>query len=255
MARCRARATYSQNSGLPSLILIRTRLERGHAVVLIIMGLPVCIFAKPPVLGSVKTRLIPMLGTAGAADLASAMLRDVWAAVSSCLGVHPVLATTSPGDMPISLPQSDIWLQGEGDLGQRIARIMARALEDAPAAMAVGADTPGLSSSHIAVAIDALRLHDAVIGPALDGGFYLLALRKFNPEFFTSLPWSTPETCAAMKARLQKHNLSIAEVEVLFDVDTPADLRLLEQHLTAHPLSAPVTRAWWSRRNMILTPA
>ena len=80
------------------------------------VGIPVCIFAKPPVPGEVKTRLIPVLGAAGAAELASAMLLDAWRIVESCAGVRPILATTRSGDLPMSVACEDVWLQGEGDL-------------------------------------------------------------------------------------------------------------------------------------------
>jgi hypothetical protein len=216
------------------------------------MGLPVCIFAKPPAPGEVKTRLIPALGEIGAAELASAMFLDVWQTVSSCPGIRPIVASTRYGDFPGS--PTDIWLQGEGDLGQRIERILTYALRDAPAAMAIGADTPALMPAHVAAAFDALPSHDAVIGPALDGGFYLLALRKLEPGLFSSLLWSTSETCEAVKKRMHEHRLSIAEIEPLFDVDTPGDLILLDRYLATHPSAAPATRAWCLRNRSRVVP-
>jgi uncharacterized protein len=211
------------------------------------VAIPVCIFAKPPIPGEVKTRLIPVLGTTGAAELASAMLLDVWRTVELCAGVRPMLATTRPGDFPVSVSSDDLWLQGDGDLGQRLERILTRALLQAPAAMAIGADTPALTAAHLRAALDALQTDDAVLGPSTDGGFYLLALRKCERGLFASLPWSTSETGQQLKARLEEHGLSIAELEPLCDVDTPGDLSSMEQHLAAHPSLAPATRAWYFR--------
>jgi uncharacterized protein len=208
------------------------------------MGLPVCIFAKPPVPGEVKTRLIPVLGDMGAAELAAAMLQDVWQVVESCPDMRPVLASTKYGDFPVPGAPAEVWLQGEGDLGQRIEHILERALQNASAAIAIGADTPALMPSHLAAALDGLQSYDAVIGPALDGGFYLLGVRKFKPGLFSTLPWSTSETCEAMKTRMGQSRLSVAEIEPLFDVDTPGDLVLLEQYLATNRSSAPATRAW-----------
>jgi hypothetical protein len=209
------------------------------------MKIPVCIFAKPPVPSEVKTRLIPALGAEGAAQLASAMLRDVWRAAQSHPGIHPILATTRPGGFPISVPDDDVWLQGEGDLGERIERIITRGLLHAPAAMAIGADSPGFSDAHIEAAIECLRTNDAVLGPSTDGGFYLLALRRCPRGLFASLPWTAAETRKALKVRLQEHAFSIAELKPLFDVDIPADLRTLAGYLAAVPSRLSATRAWW----------
>ena len=207
--------------------------------------IPICIFAKPPVPGEVKTRLIPALGADGAARLASAMLRDVWQAVESCAGVRPILATTRPGVFPVSVQESDRWLQGEGDLGERVERIMVRGLQESPAVIALGADSPAFSGAHLSAALERLVSHDAVVGPSFDGGFYLLALRRCPSGLFASLPWSTGETCRALKARLGEHAFSIAELEPLFDVDTPADLGALTDYLAAHPHRQSATREWW----------
>lgn len=208
------------------------------------MKIPVCIFAKPPAPLQAKTRLIPALGAEGAAQLASAMLRDVWRAVQSHPGVHPILATTRPGAFPMSLPDDDMWLQGEGDLGERMERIITRGLVHAPAVMAIGADSPAFSAAHLQAAIDCLETRDAVLGPSVDGGFYLLALRRYPRGLFASLPWSAAATRTALKARLQEHAFSVAELDPLFDVDIPADLRTLASYLDATS-SQSATRAWW----------
>ena len=209
--------------------------------------IPVCTFAKPPIPAEVKTRLIPALGAAGAAELAGAMLLDVWGTVELCPGVRPILATTVSGDFPVRVSPDDIWLQGDGDLGQRIERIFNRGLLDAPAVIAVGADSPALTAAHLWAALDALRTNDLVVGPSNDGGFYLLALRRTQAGLLSSLPWSSSKTLQALKKRIGECCLSIAELEPLFDVDTPHDLLTLETHLITHPSSAPVTRAWCHR--------
>ncbi|MGA8029632.1 MAG: TIGR04282 family arsenosugar biosynthesis glycosyltransferase [Bryobacteraceae bacterium] len=209
--------------------------------------IPVCIFAKPPIPAEVKTRLIPALGAAAAAELAAAMLLDVWCTVELCPGVRPILATTQPGDFPVRVSPGDIWLQGDGDLGQRIERMFNRGLLHAPAVIAVGADSPALSTAHLRAALDALQTHDLVVGPSSDGGFYLLALRRSQAGLFSSVPWSSSKTLQALKRRMEECFLSFAELEPLFDVDTPSDLLTLEQHLLTHPLLAPATRAWCYR--------
>jgi rSAM/selenodomain-associated transferase 1 len=193
----------------------------------------------------VKTRLIPALGAAGAAAAAAAMLRDVWRTVESCSGVRPILATTSSGVFPVRVSLDDVWLQGDGDLGQRIERILTRGLLEAPAAIAIGADSPALTAAHLEASLAALRNYDAVIGPSTDGGFYLLAVRSCEAGLLSSLPWSTPETRHALIGRMEGQGSTVFELEPLFDVDTPDDLTELAQHLKAHPSSAPSTRAWY----------
>jgi rSAM/selenodomain-associated transferase 1 len=219
----------------------------GLTWILEVISIPVCIFAKPPIPAEVKTRLIPALGAAGAAELASAMLLDIWCTVELCPGVRPILATTLPGDFPVCVSPDDMWLQGDGDLGQRMERIFNRGLLQAPAVIALGADSPALTAAHLRAALDALQTNDIVVGPAIDGGFYLLALRTRQAGLFHSLPWSSSKTLQALKKRIEEHCLSIAELEPLFDVDTPTDLLTLQEHLLTHPSSAPATSAWCYR--------
>src|SRR5205807_296015 len=109
-------------------------------------------------------RLIPALGAEGAAQLASAMLRDVWRATQAYPAAHPILASTRPGAFPIAVPDNDVWLQGEGDLGERIERILTRGLLQARAVIAIGADSPAFSAAHLEAASASLDTHDAVLG-------------------------------------------------------------------------------------------
>lgn len=209
------------------------------------MLIPICIFAKPPMPSEVKTRLIPALGAVGAAQLASAMLQDVWGIVASHPGVRAILATTRTAVFPFSVPDGDVWLQGDGDLGERMERILTLGLQQSQAVIALGADSPAFTLAHVDATIEWLKSHDAVLGPATDGGFYLLALRRCPRGLFAGLPWSTGETCQALQARLREHDFSIAQLEPLFDVDTPADLRTLARYLAVQAPGQSATRAWW----------
>jgi uncharacterized protein len=221
--------------------------------------IPVCIFAKPFIAGHVKTRLARALGPKPAADLAAAMFHDVWRTVSSCPGVRPLLATLQPGfecdedariECPVQVPPQDILLQGDGDLGARLENIFRQALATAPAAIAVGADTPLLTSAHLEQTLQALSAHHAVMGPCPDGGFYLLALRSCPPGLFSGLAWSAPDTASATKRRLEAHGFSLHELDSLFDVDTPDDLVLLSASLSCQPSLAPATHAWRLKNNL-----
>jgi len=201
----------------------------------------ICVFAKPPRAGEAKTRLAPAVGAEGAAELARAFITDTWARVTRLPWARPLLAST--GSWPEGLLPAgvEVWNQGEGDLGARMERILRRALEECPAAMALGADSPGLPLEHLEAARAALEHADAVFGPSDDGGFYLLALHRLPVGAFVNLPWSQPETLARTEERLKSLGLTVARVAPFFDVDVPADLERLEAELAAGRLQAPAT--------------
>jgi hypothetical protein len=200
-----------------------------------------CVFAKPPRPGEAKTRLTPALGAEGAARLARAFLQDTWALVTRVPWAVPVLA--SPGPWPEGLLPGplEVWSQGEGDLGARMERVLLRALERYPAAIALGTDSPGLSPEHLEAARAGLAHADAVFGPSEDGGFYLLALRSLPVGAFEHLPWSQSHTLVSTEARLVSLGLTVARVAPFFDVDVPEDLARLEAELASGRLRAPAT--------------
>lgn len=200
----------------------------------------VCIFAKPPEPGRVKTRLAPALGEHGAADLARAFLADTCRAVRTLPWASPILATTGPLDDALAgdLPQ---WPQGEGDLGARLERVLARALSEGPRAIAIGTDSPGMPTALLDAAHDALDSVDAAIGPTDDGGFYVLALRRCPPGLLAGLPWSQPDTFARTLERLRASGLSVRVLAPWFDVDHPEDLERLRTMLSIGAIVAPST--------------
>jgi uncharacterized protein len=216
--------------------------------------IPVCVFAKPPAPEHAKTRLAPVLGSESAAALASAMFLDVWRSVSACPGVRPILATTEFRRFPVKIPANDVWLQGEGDLGSRLERIMSRGLLRAAAVIAVGADCPILTGSHIIQALQILDANDSVIGTCIDGGFYLLGLRQCPAGLFSDLPWSSSITCQAVSSRLREHGLKIGQAETLFDIDLLEDLQRLYEYLATEPQLAPATWEWCSGNRGLFDP-
>lgn len=207
--------------------------------------IPVCVFAKPPVVGRVKTRLASAIGDARAAGIAAAMLSDVWSVVMNTAGTLPVLAAAEPGCFPIDVSEERIWLQPPGDLGTRIESILRRGLETAPAAIALGADSPALTADLLREAMDALQFGDAVLGPSRDGGFYLLGLRHCPTGLLSGIRWSSEHTFRETEARMDAHGMRISRLATLLDVDTAADLQQLRIDLRNAPLqTAPLTRKW-----------
>jgi uncharacterized protein len=186
------------------------------------------IFAKAPVAGKAKTRLIPKLGAAGAAALAARMLADTLAqargaavdAVELCIDPapdHPDWQGHLPTDVALSG-------QGVGDLGERLARAARRATEAGERVLLVGTDCPELTRERLGAAAASLRGRDCVIHPARDGGYVLLGLSRFHPSLFTGIAWSGPMVAETTLARAAALGWSVQVGETLHDIDVPADL-------------------------------
>jgi rSAM/selenodomain-associated transferase 1 len=201
-----------------------------------------CIMAKQPMAGLVKTRLAQRIGDSAAATLAHAFFCDTLALARGVAGVD--LAISYAGDME-SLPAEAagvrVWEQGKGDLGERMERALRRGLALATSAIVIGTDTPALPAARIARAVTLLRAHDAVLGPADDGGFYLLGLRRCTPGLLAGLHWSASTTLADTRARLHERALRVALLEPWFDIDEYADLQRLSAALVAGEMHAPAT--------------
>jgi rSAM/selenodomain-associated transferase 1 len=191
----------------------------------------------------VKTRLASAVGADLAAELAAAMLHDVWSVVLNFTGAVPVLAATERGNFGLDATADQVWLQQGADLGSRIESILQRGLRIARAAIALGADTPLLTSGELADAIEQLELGNAVLGPSDDGGFYLLGLRSCASGVLAGIPWSCADTCETTERRLSSCGMTVARVRGGFDIDTMADVQKLQRRLKALPLDiAPRTR-------------
>ena len=183
----------------------------------------IVIFAKEPVPGRVKTRLIPALGAEGAARLAAEMLeRTVEETLATGLGVELCGEPDAAGWFEGAVPKT---AQGEGDLGERLARAARRVLAEEPVLL-IGADCPALDRTRLRAAAEALRTHDTVIHPAADGGYVLLGLNRFYAGLFEGIAWSTATVGADTVARIEALGWSLHVGETLADVDQPADLAL-----------------------------
>lgn len=179
------------------------------------------LFTRFPAPGRAKTRLIPALGADGAAALHRRLTERSLAAMR---------ASRLPFELRITGGEASAfhaWLgadvacveQGEGDLGARLTRASA----ETPVIL-LGADTPDLSAAHLVAAADALARTDAVIGPAEDGGYWLLGLARPMPFLFTDMAWSTDTVCSTTLARLAAVGIAPAILETLSDCDRPEDL-------------------------------
>lgn len=196
----------------------------------------ILVFAKAPISGQVKTRLIPALGEAGAARLARRMLDHTLdqalaariGQVELCASPAITAADWAGYSLPRGVEASD---QGEGDLGARMARASQRALTRNERVLLIGTDCPSLSARHLREAAAALDCNEAVIYPARDGGYPLLGLRAFHPSLFTDMPWSTAAVAELTLARMQALAWCVWVGGELSDIDEPADLVRLPTHL------------------------
>ena len=192
------------------------------------------VFAKAPRPGEVKTRLARSLGRGGSPDheAAATLYRRMGRLVVDNVTEAPAVLTVCydpPGaeaevrEWLGPAPQR-YWPQGEGDLGERMARMFARAFEAAGRVVVIGTDAPAVGAGTVARALAALDAADVVLGPSRDGGYYLMALREPCPALFTGIAWSTRTVLAESMARARARALRVTLLEVETDVDTVADL-------------------------------
>ncbi len=188
------------------------------------------IFARAPQPGRVKTRLIPALGAAGAARLHAQLLRRTLATVASA-GLPAELWVTPDGCHPLfreaGLPCR---LQQGADLGARMQHALSAGLARAARVVLIGCDCPVLDGEYLAAAFAALETHDAVLGPAEDGGYVLIGLRR-PAAVFDGIEWGGERVLAQTRARLAAAGLAWRELDTLWDVDRPADLVRWRQKL------------------------
>ncbi|WP_251082679.1 DUF2064 domain-containing protein [Frankia sp. Mgl5] len=183
------------------------------------------VIAKAPVPGRVKTRLTPPYSPVQAARLAAAALADTLDAVAGAcrsLGARPVVVLDGePG--PWLPPGFTVVAQATGSFDTRLAAAF-DAVRGQPALL-IGMDTPQIGQDELVAALLELRAGvDAVLGRALDGGWWALGLRASAGGLVRGVATSTPDTGACQLARLRAAGLGVVELPVLRDVDTAADV-------------------------------
>ena len=188
-----------------------------------------CIFARRPVLGTVKTRLAAEVGDEAALAAHIALTEGTLARCVAPSDYDTELwLAGSPGEPDAVLKR---WFerydvvgrdQPAGDLGER----MRIALEDSPGpAVLIGSDLLGIDSDYIGEALLRLATADVVLGPAEDGGYGLIGASKAVPELFIDVDWGTNRVYGQTRARARAAGLSVAVLGMLKDVDTPEDWR------------------------------
>lgn len=201
---------------------------RGRGVKRCILG----IFAKAPVLGQVKTRLAARTGEDFAVRLAEAFLRD---------GVERYREVGDERLLVFSPPESRAWFaelaleayvlepQGEGDLGERLSAFFER--RQGARVVVVGTDSPNLPVDWVRQAFTLLLGNDVVLGPARDGGYYLIGMNGFFSDVFRIADWGGATVFTQTLERIEAARLGLGLLPGWYDVDTVEDARFLKEHL------------------------
>ena len=188
------------------------------------------VFVKSPIPGLVKTRLAHAIGHERAAALARVMAERVCARTGPPAGRYERVFFHAPADAGPSiaawLGEGRLAAQAEGDLGARMAAAFQWAFDEgATRVVLIGTDIPELSADDVDRAFEVLDSADVALGPSLDGGYYLIGLRRPAPGLFERMPWSTPQVLPETLARAEALGLRVAPLAVRGDVDTVEDLK------------------------------
>jgi rSAM/selenodomain-associated transferase 1 len=193
------------------------------------------VFAKWPEPGAVKTRLggSPAWGV----RVARAMLLDTLQKATGFQGRRILAFTPSSAfdDFAALLPPGfELVLQGEGDLGARMERFFCNHLRTPDdAVILIGADSPTLPLAYVIEGFARLEQANVVVGPAVDGGYYLIGCRGATPPIFEGIAWGGAEVLASTIARLSDPQWRLSVLPPWYDVDAAADWALLRGHLAA----------------------
>ena len=191
----------------------------------------IAVFAKAPIAGQAKTRLIPALGAEGAAlfheqmvrnTVKSAVLADIGPVTVWCdLQKDHAMFNELANSYPITLQE-----QPEGDLGERLLYAVEQMQ---PPLLLIGCDCPMLDVALLQQCSASLQQHDVVILPAEDGGYALLGMNQIEPTLFRGIAWGEDSVMATTRERLKAKNINWTEPAEVWDVDRPEDLQRLKQ--------------------------
>ncbi len=197
----------------------------------------ILVFAKAPVPGQVKTRLLPILNEREAANLHTKLVHETLILTHQqplCpvqLWCSPVLDHPLFQDLGGKFPLSFHLQQGD-DLGERMQHALSTALKSCKFAILIGCDCPSLSSDDLHSVLSSLQNGcDVVLGPAEDGGYVLIGVNSVVHDLFSNISWSTSTVLTETRTRVTQLGLSCEELALQWDIDRPEDLHryLLQQ--------------------------
>lgn len=192
----------------------------------------ILVFARAPVAGEAKTRLIPALGPVGAAHLHRRLTEHALATATKADAGAVQLWCTPRADHPFFVECArrhpiELRTQRGATLGERLAFAAVRELRRRDAIVVIGTDCPALTHAHLNGALAALVAHDAVIHPAEDGGYVLIGLAHPCPDVFAGIDWGSDRVFNQTMDKFSRAQKGVSVQETLWDVDTPRDLERL----------------------------
>lgn len=189
------------------------------------------ILCKAPVLGKVKTRLIQEMGKRRALDLYLQMFERLMAELSASRFKTELWISPDKDHVFFERYAFARFQQAGPDLGGRMSTALRDGLNRYESVILVGTDLPLVNRSYIEQAVNALRDHDVIIGPAEDGGYGLVGVKGEIPDMFSDIDWGTERVLSQTCARLNRDGLDFGLLPLIWDVDRPADLPRYEAWL------------------------
>jgi len=189
------------------------------------------ILCKAPVLGKVKTRLIQEMGKRRALDLYLKMFERLMAELSASRFKTELWISPDKDHVFFERYAFARFQQAGPDLGGRMSTALRDGLNRYESVILVGTDLPLINRSYIEQAVNALRDHDVIIGPAEDGGYGLVGVKGETPDMFSDIDWGTERVLSQTCARLNRDGLDFGLLPLIWDVDRPADLPRYEAWL------------------------
>jgi hypothetical protein len=228
----------------------------------------IAVFARAPVAGHAKTRLIPLLGAQGAAGFQAALISDTlrkvaglrrWVKPHLFLAASPTTFRRSRAEgilyeQPLAragISEFSVIRQQGRDLGERLENAFRRLLRFHPSCVVIGTDSPLFPARILRQALGELRACESVLGPCPDGGYYLIALRRpADPprlrSIFRKVRWSTAFAFSDTLRNLLRQGLSCSVLEACADVDLPRDLQRLKEDLFRSRKARRLAPATWN---------
>jgi rSAM/selenodomain-associated transferase 1 len=203
-------------------------------------GGAVIAFIRMPVRGKVKTRLAADTSADQALEIYLHLLGITLRQLSEFNGPVYLFYEGGLPEPQERLPSFTYYTQVDGDLGVKMQNAFSRILDIHEKAVLIGSDCPALTSAHLHQGLDALAANDVVLGPATDGGYYLLGLKKVYPSLFDNMPWGSDLVLEETISKTQQLKLTCGLLETLSDIDTKSDWDRYSAGLTHDDLPASV---------------
>jgi len=217
------------------------------------------VFARIPEFGKNKTRLIPALGASKATEIYQLLVAYTLEQIRNFLQHRHCEVTIYFTGGSVEKAKASFgseWhyqVQCEGDLGARMEAAIAHSLtHGAKRVVVIGTDTPQLTSHHLSLAFDALDNSDVALGPAADGGYYLIGLKRSCPALFAQINWSTDQVLSQTMTRAQSEKLDVRILPELSDIDFPEDVLLLRKEHAFNSSTSSIFSRFEGRLSVII---